>query len=106
MSATIARTISTVKAWAISVEFDENDNPVVKKSDVVEFQSTNPSAVEGMRALKEAGIKCKSKGVRIEVVSEAVYAMTLDEFISHAKVVERAKGGYIRKSDLADDTAE
>lgn len=106
MSATIARTISTVKAWAISVEFDENDNPVVTKSEAVEFQSTNPSAVEGMRALKEAGIKCKSKDVRIEVVSEAVYAMTLDDFIEQAKVVERAKGGYIRKSDLADDTAE
>ena len=106
MSATIARTIHTVRAWAISVEFDENDNPIVQKSDAVEFHSTNPSAVEGMRALKDAGIKCKSKDVRFEIVDSVVRAMTLEKYIENSVVVERAKGGYIRKSDLADDTAE
>lgn len=105
MSATIARTIHIVKAWAISVEFDKDDNPIVTKSDAVEFPSTNPSAVEGMRALRDAGIKCKSKDVRFEIVDSMVRAMTIEKYIENSVVVERAKGGYIRKSDLAD-TAE
>lgn len=103
MSATITRSIVTARAYGLYAVLTEDGNAKVEKTDYVEFLSTNPTQVEGMRALKENGIKVQSKDVRIEVVKEEVYAMTLDKFIECAKVVERAKGGYIRKSDLADD---
>lgn len=106
MSSNIARSISTCKAFGLYARLKEDGTAEVVKTESVVFLTTNPEGKgvkdEGARALREVGIKVAAKDVRIEVVKTEVYAMTMDEFISHAKVVDRAKGGYIRKSDLVD----
>lgn len=106
MAANITRSISTVKAYALVLSIDETGNPTVAKSDAVTFTSTNPNDTEAYKALKNAGIKCDKKFVRFEIVETRVYAMTLDEFIAAAHIVERGKGGYIRKSQLVDSETE
>lgn len=106
MAANITRSISTVKAYALILSLDENGNPTVDKSDAVVFTSTNPTETEAYKALKNAGIKCEKRFVRFEIVETKVYAMTLDEFIAAAHVVERGKGGYIRKSQMTDSAPE
>lgn len=102
MSATITRSIITARAYGLRAVLKDDGTAAVERTATVEFCSTNPTPAEGARALRENGIKVQAKDVRIEVVGEQVYAMTLDDFMAHAKVVERAKGGYIRKSDLAE----
>lgn len=106
MAANITRSISTVRAFALILSLDENGNPTVDKSDAVVFTSTNPNENEAYKALKNAGIKCDKKFVRFEIVETRVYAMTLDEFIAAAHIVERGKGGYIRKSQMVDSETE
>lgn len=107
MSANIARSISTCKAFGLYARLKDDGTAEVVKTDSVEFLTTNPEGKgvkdEGARALRENGIKVVAKDVRIEVVKTEVYAMTMNDFLKYAKVVDRAKGGYIRKSDLADD---
>ncbi len=102
MAANITRSISTVRAYALILSLDSDGNPTVDRSDAVTFTSTNPNETEGYKALKNAGIKCDKKFVRFEIVETRVYAMTLDEFISSAHIVERGKGGYIRKAQMED----
>jgi len=102
MAANITRSISTVRAYALILSLDDNGNPTVDKSDAVVFTSTNPNETEAYKALKNAGVKCEKRFVRFEIVETRVYAMTLDEFIAAAHIVERGKGGYIRKSQMVD----
>lgn len=106
MAANITRSISTVRAFALILSLDSDGNPVVDRSDAVTFTSTNPNETEAYKALKNAGIKCEKRFVRFEIIETRVYAMTLDEFIAAAHIVERGKGGYIRKAQLADSETE
>lgn len=104
MSANIARTVFTVRAYGIYAKLNEDGTASVVKTDSVEFKTTNAEGKglrdEAARALRENGIRVKASDVRTEVLSSCVYAMTMADFIEHAKVVDRAKGGYIKKSDL------
>lgn len=100
MAANITRSVYTCKAFGLIVSVDAKNNATVTPTKKVEFLSTKPTEVEAARALRNAGIKVSRDLVRFEVVSESVYAMTLDDFIAHATMVERGKGGYVRKSDL------
>lgn len=102
MAANITRSISTVRAYALILSLDADGNPTVDRTDAVTFTSTNPNDTEAYKALKNAGIKCDKKFVRFEIVETRVYAMTLDEFIAAAHIVERGKGGYIRKAQMVD----
>lgn len=106
MAANITRSISTVRAYALILALDSDGNPTVDKSDAVVFTSTNPNDTEAYKAIKNAGIKCDKKFVRFEIVETRVYAMTLDEFIAAAHIVERGKGGYIRKAQMVDSESE
>lgn len=106
MAANITRTIATVKVWGLIFDLDENGNAVVTKTDEVTVTTTNPNDVEAYKVLKANGIKIDKKFVRWEIVSEQVYAMSLDEFIEYAHIVERGKGGYIKKSQMTDSETE
>ena len=111
MANNITRTINTCKAYGLFATIKEDGTAEVTKTDSVEFITTLPVddlkakalRAEGMRALRDCGIKVNSKDVRITVVESAVYAMTFETFMQHAKKVERAKGGYVKASDLADE---
>lgn len=105
MAANITRSVYTCKAFGLIVSVNADNQATVTPTEKVEFLSTKPTEAEAARALRNAGIKVSRDLVRFEVVSESVYAMTLDDFIAHATVVERGKGGYVRKSDMqAADT--
>lgn len=106
MAANITRTIITSKAYGLVISFNDEGFPTVAKTEEVTFLSTNPTDTEAARALREAGIKVDKKFIRHEIVKTEVYAMTLDEFIAAAHIVERGKGGYIRKSQLVDSEPE
>lgn len=101
MAANITRSIATCNAYALIVDVDADGNVTATPSEKVPFVSTNPSDADAARALRNAGIKADKKFIRFEIVAENVYAMTMDDFIAHATIVERGKGGYVRKSDLA-----
>jgi hypothetical protein len=100
MAANITRSVYTCKAFGLIVSVDKDNNATVKPTEKVEFLSTKPTEAEAARALRNAGIKVSRDLVRFEIVSESVYAMTLDDFIANATIVERGKGGYVRKSDM------
>lgn len=100
MAANITRSVYTCKAFGLIVSVNADNQATVTPTEKVEFLSTKPTEAEAARALRNAGIKVSRDLVRFEVVSEQVYAMTLDDFIEHATIVERGKGGYVRKSDL------
>lgn len=105
MSNTIARSISKCTAFALFAQLNDDGTASAKKTDSVEFFTTNPEGKgvrdEAARALRNAGIRATAKDVRFSVLSTAVYAMTMEDFMEHATIVDRAKGGYIKKSDLA-----
>ena len=109
MSASIARTVFTVRTYGIYAQLNEDGTASVVKTDSVDFLTTNAEGKgvreEAARALRENGIRVSAKDVRIEVLKSEVYAMTMEQFIANAKVVDRAKGGYIKKSDLQDEQA-
>jgi hypothetical protein len=100
MAANITRSVFTCKAFGLIVSVDAENKATVEPTEKVEFLSTKPTEAEAARALRNAGIKVSRDLVRFKIVSESVYAMTLDDFIAHATVVERGKGGYVRKSDM------
>ena len=106
MAANITRTISTVKVWGLVFNIDDDGNPTVSKTDEVTFTTTNPNDKEAYKVLKASGITIEPKFVRWEIVKTEVYAMTLDEFIDAAYVVERGAGGYIKKSQMTDSVTE
>lgn len=109
MSATIARTVSTCKAYGIYAKLNDDGTASVERTASVEFTTTNADGKgardEAARALRENGIRISAKDVRVEVIKSEVYAMTMEDFIKYAKVVDRARGGYIKKSDLNDEEA-
>lgn len=100
MAANVTRSVYTCDAYGLVVFVDQDNNAKVSHTERVPFVSTKPTEAEAARALRNAGIKVSRDRVRFEVMSESVYAMTLDDFIAHATMVERGKGGYVRKSDM------
>lgn len=100
MAANITRSVYTCNAFGLIVSVNAENQATVTPTKKVEFLSTKPTEAEAARALRNAGIKVSRDLVRFEIVSESVYAMTLDDFIANATIVERGKGGYVRKSDM------
>lgn len=106
MAANVTRTVYTCNAYGLIVAFDADNKPTVTESEKVEFTSTKPNETEAVRALRNAGMRFDKNFVRFEIVSEKVYAMTLDDFIAHATVVERGVGGYVRKFKATEPETE
>ena len=103
MAATITRTIITANAYAWKMEgFNDHGLPNMVKVGNVEFKSTNPTKAEAFKVLKGAKVAVSKEFVDFEKVSESIYAMTLDEFVEHAHVVERSRNGRVKDVDEAD----
>lgn len=105
MASNITRTVFSITAFGMYAVLKEDGTASVETTDKVTFlcSTDSPKAVkqEGMRALREVGIKVKASDVRYTIDSETVYAMTLETFLANAKPVTRAAGGYVKASDLA-----
>jgi hypothetical protein len=69
----------------------------------VEFKSTNPTKGEAFKVLKGAKVAVSKDFVDFEKVGESVYAMTLDEFVEHAHVVERSRNGRVKDATDVDE---
>lgn len=97
---TITRTVVTAVAfcWALDGT-NEDGSPRMVKSGGVEFVSTKPNQLEAFRALKASGVKCRKDFCGFEVAKETVYAMSLDDFMAHAVVVERGENGRVKPED-------
>lgn len=98
----ITRTVIQSKAWAWVVDGVKEDGmPNVTKTAEVEFTSTQPNQLQAFRALKQAGIKVRKDMCQYTIVSETVYACTLEQFLTVAVPVQRDGNGYVR--DLPAD---
>ena len=93
---TITRTVVTANAFCWVLDgTNEDGSPRMVKSGGVEFVSTKPNQLEAFRALKASGVKCRKDFCGFDIVSETVYAMSLDDFMAHAVVVERGQNGRV-----------
>lgn len=107
MSATITRTIITARAYAWKMEgFNDQGLPNMVKVGNVEFKSTNPTKAEAFKVLKGAKVAVSKEFVDFEKVNEEIYAMTLEEFCTHAHVVERSRNGRIKGASVDADEAD
>lgn len=89
MAQMFTRTITTFRASAYAIEWD-GDVPKAKLLGTAEFVGSNASKTDARAALKAAGVECKrGTEVRIETVEEVVYGMSVEEFMQHARPVER-----------------
>lgn len=89
MAQMFTRTITTFKATAYSIKWVEG-KPEADELGSAVFVATNASKTEARAALKAAGVTCpRGTEVRIDKVDEVVYGMSVDEFMQHAKPVER-----------------
>lgn len=104
MAATITRTIVTARAYAWKMEgFTPEGVPNMTKVGNIEFKSTNPTKAEAFKVLRGAKVAASKEFVDFEKVGEAIYAMTLDEFVANAHVVERSRNGRVKDAtDEAD----
>ena len=83
------RTITTFKATAYAIEW-QGETPVAKQLGSAEFVGSNASKTDARAALKAAGINCpRGTEVRIEEVEQVVYGMSVEEFMQHARPIER-----------------
>lgn len=95
--ARITRTVTKANAWAWVVDGVKDDGtPNVTKTAEVEFTSTQPNQLQAFRALKQAGIKVRKDMCQYTIVSETVYACTLEQFLTVAVPVQRDENGYVR----------
>lgn len=63
-----------------------------------EFISTKSEDVAlGFRLLKKVNKKVIKETVTVEDIREGVYALTLEEFLDHASLVERQANGRIKQ---------
>lgn len=103
--ARITRTVIQSKAWAWVVDgVKEDGTPNVTKTAEVEFTSTQPNQLQAFRALKGAGIKVRKDMCQYTIVSETVYACSLEQFLTVAVPVQRDDNGYVR--DMPADTED
>ena len=92
MAQTVSRRFRVYDVKAFVLDLDEGGNPI--KSDLFtgEIIITTPNDRIIRRAIAdELGMKRLPDGTRIEYtdMGERVYAMTVDDFISHATVVNQ-----------------
>ena len=90
MAQMFTRTITTYKATAYAIKW-VNGKPEADELGSAVFVATNASKTEARAALKAAGVKCpRGTEVRIDELEAVVYGMSVDEFMQHARPVERA----------------
>lgn len=105
--ARITRTVIKANAWAWVVDGVKDDGtPNVTKTAEVEFTSTQPNQLQAFRALKGAGIKVRKDMCQYTIVSETVYACTLEQFMSVAVPVKRDENGYVRDMPADPETED
>lgn len=89
MAQMFTRTITTYKASAYAIEW-EGETPRAKLLGQAEWVASNASKTDARAALKAAGVNCpRGTEVRIEELEYVVYGMSVEEFMQHAKPVER-----------------
>lgn len=90
MATMFTRTITTYEATAYSIKWVDG-KPEADELGKARFVSSNATRTEARSALKAAGVDCKrGTEIRIEEVEAVVYGMSVEEFMQHAKPVERA----------------
>ena len=83
------RTITTFRASAYTIEW-EGETPKAKLLGQAEWVASNASKTDARAALKAAGVNCpRGTEVRIEEVEQVVYGMSVEEFMQHARSIER-----------------
>lgn len=92
----ITRTFFTVRAKGFRIDRMDGITPIMSEVSC-EFITTNPKDTrEPYRLLKEIDKKVIKETISVEVVSEDVYGMSLQDFYNLAEPVERAANGRIK----------
>ena len=90
MATMFTRTITTYKATAFAIKWVDG-KPEADELGSAPFVSSNATRTEARAALKAAGVPCKrGTEIRIDEVESVVYGMSVEEFMQHARPVERA----------------
>ena len=89
MSTMFTRTITKYRATAYAIKWVDGA-PVADELGSAEFVSSNASKTDARAALKAAGVAVK-RGTEIQCseVESVVYGMSVEEFMQHAKPIER-----------------
>ena len=91
MAQMFTRTITTFKATAYAIEWDGN-TPMAKSLGKAVFVGSNATKTDARAALKAAGIACpRGTEIRLEELESVVYGMSVEEFMQHARPIERTK---------------
>lgn len=91
MAQMFTRTITTFKATAYAIEWDGNQ-PLAKSLGEAVFVGSNATKTDARAALKAAGIACpRGTEIRLEELESVVYGMSVEEFMQHARPIERTK---------------
>lgn len=89
MAQMFTRTITTFKATAYSIKWVDG-KPEADELGSATFAATHASKTEARAALKAAGVTCpRGTEVRIDKLEEVVYGMTVEQFMQHARPVQR-----------------
>lgn len=92
----VTRTVFHANAFAWKVDgTNEDGSPHMVRVGDVEFDSTAPSKSEAFRALKNAGFHVSSKFVGFEVLKKDIYCQSLEVFMEHGVIVDRAPNGRV-----------
>ena len=92
----VTRTVFHAKAFAWQVDgTNEDGSPRMVRVGDVEFDSTAPSKTEAFHVLKNAGFSVSSKFVGFEVLEKHIYCQSLDVFMQHGVIVDRAANGRV-----------
>ncbi len=95
----VTRTVFHAKAFAWKVDGQNEDgSPHMVRVGDVEFDSTAPSKTEAYHTLKNAGFQVSSKFVGFEVLEKNIYCQSLEVFMEHGVIVDRAENGRILKN--------
>lgn len=90
MAQMFTRTITTYKATAYAIKWVDGKPQADKKGEAV-FAASNATRTDARAALKAAGVACpRGTEIVIDEVESVVYGMSVEEFMQHAKPVERA----------------
>lgn len=90
MANMFTRTITTYKATAYTIKWVDG-KPEADELGSAEFVSSNANRTEARAALKAAGVACKrGTEIRIDELESVVYGMSVEEFMQHAKPIERS----------------
>ncbi len=89
MANMFTRTITTYEATAYAIKWVEG-KPEAEELGKARFVASNASKTDARAALRAAGVAVK-RGTEVNIVEvdSVVYGMSVDEFMAHAKPVER-----------------